>query len=103
MAAVGFGIPIPLFWVFFHMAALDFVCNCAGIDAPDWAPESRIFGAVIIGVPLLVTDWFVLWKWRDHRRKEKWGKKYTAEHLPWYAKTGKDRPTKPIKNKYYEP
>ena len=52
---------------------------------------------------LPVADWFVIWKYRNFKRKENWEKKFTEEHKPWYSKTDQDRPKGPIKNKYYEP
>ncbi len=102
-ALIFIGLPALVVWVGMHLVGLSFICDCAVIPSPDWAFASRWFGAIVVMIPLLLADWFVIWKWRDHRRKEKWAKKYAAEHQPWYAKTGSDRPTTPIKNEPYEP
>lgn len=102
-AAIFLGIPALAVWALFHLSALEFACACTPIDAPAWAADARYMGAILTGVPILIADWFVIWKYRDFKRKEKWEKKYTEEHTPWYAKTGEDRPKGPIKNKYYEP
>ncbi|HIK88189.1 MAG TPA: hypothetical protein EYG09_00830 [Dehalococcoidia bacterium] len=102
-AVVFLGIPTLAIWVLLHVAAIDFACNCMPIGELEFTPELQVFGAILTGVPLLFADWFVWWKWRDYRRKEKWAKAYAKEHASWYSKTGNDRPTEPIKNKYYEP
>jgi hypothetical protein len=102
-ALIFLGIPALYVWALLHLAGAEFACACTPIVAPEWAPESRVIGGIIILVPLLIADWFVIWKYRDFKRKEKWEKKYTDQHTLWYAKTGEDRPKGPIKNKYYEP
>ena len=102
-AAIFLGIPALAVWTMIHLSAIEFACACTPIVAPEWAAETRYMGAIFTGVPILIADWFVIWKYRDFKRKEKWEKKFTEEHKPWYAKTGKDRPKGPIKNKYYEP
>lgn len=102
-AIIFFGIPAITIWVLLHVSAIDFACNCTPIGEIIFATDLRISGAILTGAPLLIADWFVWWKWRDHRRKVKQAKAYAEEHAPWYAKTGDDRPTGPIKNKYYEP
>ncbi len=102
-AAIFIGIPAALIWILLHMVAANFACDCMGIVTPDWHVVSRTFGTIVVGIPVLLADWFVIWKYRDFKRKEKWEKKYTAEHTPWYAKTGDDRPKGPVKNKHYEP
>ena len=102
-AAIFLGIPALAVWAVIHLSAIEFACACTPIVAPEWAVDARYTGAIFIGVPVLIIDWFVIWKYRDFKRKEKWEKKFTEEHKPWYAKTGEDRPKGPIKNKYYEP
>jgi hypothetical protein len=97
------GIPALFIWGLLHLAAIDFACNCTPIGELTFATDLRIVGVIVTGVPLLIADWFVWWKWRAHRRNEKWAKAYAEKHAPWYSKTGDDRPTGPIKNKYYEP
>jgi hypothetical protein len=102
-ALIVLGIPTLWLWILLHLAAIEFACACTPIVAPEWTADARVFGAIVIGTPLLIADWFVIWKYRDFKRKQKWEKKYTEEHTPWYAKTGDDRPKGPIKNEYYEP
>ena len=102
-ALILLGLPAICLWIVFHMVAVNFACDCMPIAGPNWGGFVRGFGAIWTGVPLLIADWFVIWKYRDFKRKEKWAKKYTEEHAPWYAKTGDDRPKGPIKNKPYEP
>jgi hypothetical protein len=102
-AVILLGLPAICLWIVFHMVAVNFACDCMPIAGPNWGGFVRGFGAIWTGVPLLIADWFVIWKYRDFKRKEKWAKKYTEEHAPWYVKTGDDRPKGPIKNKPYEP
>ena len=102
-AVILLGLPAICLWIVFHMVAVNFACDCMPIAGPNWGGFVRGFGAIWTGVPLLIADWFVIWKYRDFKRKEKWAKKYMEEHAPWYAKTGDDRPKSPIKNKPYEP
>jgi len=102
-AVIFFGIPAAAIWFFMHLVGLSFVCDCGPVQEPEWAALSRGFGVIVVAVPLLIADWFVIWKYRDYRRKQKWEKKYTEENAPWYAKTGEDRPKGPVKNEYYEP
>ncbi|TDI89396.1 MAG: hypothetical protein E2O75_07545 [Chloroflexi bacterium] len=101
-AAIFFGGGALIVWVLMHLVALDFACRCSPIPFPDWGLSARIFGAIVVGAPLLLTDWFVWWKWRDHRRKEKWAAAYAEKHAPWYARKGSERPAGPIKNKWYD-
>lgn len=96
------GIPTLGFWALLHIAALEFACACTPMET-EWHTSSRVMGTILLGAPLLFADWFVWWKWRDHRRTQNWAKKHTENNKPWYAKTGNDRPTGPIKNKPYEP
>ena len=102
-ALLFLGIPSLYVWALIHLSAIEFACACTPITTPEWAAGARVFGAIFTGVPVLIADWFVIWKYRDFKRKQKWEKKYTEANTPWYSKTGEDRPKGPIKNKYYEP
>ena len=98
------GLPVLVIWVFFHLSAIDLSCNCVPYNMfPEWTPTSIwIFGLLIL-TPLLFADWSVWTRWRSYRMEKKFSKIYAERHVPWYTKTGDDRPAEPIKNKYYEP
>ncbi len=96
---------IPFFgiWVYFHLGSISLICNCVPGDLfPKWASESSVIGGVFTLLPILFADWYLWTRWRSYRREKVLAKTYRAKHEPWYAKTGSERPTGPIKNKPYE-
>jgi cadmium resistance protein CadD (predicted permease) len=104
LGIIFIGLPILGIWVFFHLSAIDLICKCVPYNMfPEWAPTSIWIAGLFTLIPLLFADWFVWTRWRSYRMEEKLAKIYAEKHAPWYTKTGDDRPTGPIKNKYYEP
>ncbi len=85
-AAILFGGGTLLVWAFMHLVALNFACGCSPVPFVQFDLSSRIFGAIIVGAPLLAADWFVWHQWIKYRREAKWAAAYHEKNLPDYAR-----------------
>lgn len=104
LGIVFIGLPVLVIWVFFHLSAIDLICNCVPYNMfPERTPASIWIAGLLILPPLLFADWSVWTRWRSYTMENIFSKVYAEQHVPWYAKTGDDRPAEPDKNKYYEP